>query len=119
MQGLTHILVARHSFLQREDSYTFTQIVKLIFRKHFKSSLTYCSPLILADLLRVTQQKTNNSGLSFFKNKVYDLFKKQREEMQSTKREIYNKISKFFPFDSPYYLYPTNERLISSMNFED
>jgi hypothetical protein len=78
---LTHILVSKHHFLQREDPATFTHICKLIFKKHFKSSLGYCSPLILADLLKVTQQRTGSSGLSVFKAKVFELFKRQRDEM--------------------------------------
>ena len=29
--------------------------------------------------------------------------------MKSTKREVYNKVSKYYPYDAPYYLHPTNE----------
>jgi len=35
IQALTHILVAKHTMLQREDPITYTKICKLIFKKHF------------------------------------------------------------------------------------
>lgn len=39
--------------------------------------------------------------------------------MQTTKRAIYNKISKFFPFDSPFYLFPNNQLLQDALIYED
>ena len=39
--------------------------------------------------------------------------------MQSSKRCNYDKISKFFPYDSPFYLYPMNELLLGSLVYED
>lgn len=67
----------------------------------------------------MTQKKHNNSGLSLFKAKVYDIFKKQREQMQSTKRETYDRVSRFFPYDAPFYLLPSNETLSKSLIYED
>ena len=54
IQGLTHILIAKHEALQRDDPVVFTQMCKLILKKHFKSSLSLASPLILADLVMLT-----------------------------------------------------------------
>ncbi len=102
---MSHIIVAKHALLQREDPITYTQICKLVFKKYFKSSLAYCSPLILSDLLRVAQNKGDRStGLHFFQRKLFELFKSQREQMQTSKRLVYDRISKFFPFDQPFYL---------------
>ena len=95
--------------LQREDPHLFTSVCMLIFKKHFKSSLIYCSPFILADLLKVT--RSSKTGLNVFKAKVQDLFKSQRRELQSTKYEIYNRVSKFLPYDQPYYLLPRNKQI--------
>ena len=39
--------------------------------------------------------------------------------MQSTKRETYDRVSHFFPFDSPYYLLPRNEAISRSLVYED
>ena len=39
--------------------------------------------------------------------------------MQSTKRQIYDKVSKFFPYDSPYFLFPNNARLDASLIYVD
>jgi hypothetical protein len=61
--------------LQRDDPVTFTQMCKLIFKKHFKSSLSLASPLILSDLVMLTQNRSSNSGLHVFSKKVFDLFK--------------------------------------------
>lgn len=49
------IIVTKHQYLQREDPCLYTEICKLVFKKYFKQSLIYCSPIILADLIRVTQ----------------------------------------------------------------
>lgn len=73
IQGLTQILAARHSMLQREDPHLFTQVCMLVFKKHFRSSLIYCSPVILGDLLRAT--KHSKTGLHVFKSKVNELFR--------------------------------------------
>jgi hypothetical protein len=52
--------------------------------------------------------RSGNSGLNVFKEKLGKLFKSQRDEMQTTKLEVYKKLSRFFPFDKPYYLFPIN-----------
>jgi hypothetical protein len=54
VQGLALVIINKHQFLQREDSGLFLEICKLVFKKYFKQSLIFCSPIILADLLRVT-----------------------------------------------------------------
>jgi hypothetical protein len=104
-------MVHKYRTLQTEDTQTFTKILRMIFKTHYKSSLIYCSPLILADLLKLCQQMSSKTDLSFIKTKVLEIYKLQRQEMQTTKIEIYNKISKFFPFDSPYYLLPRIQSL--------
>ena len=79
----------------------FTSICKIIFKKS-KASLHYISPYILADLLRLTM--TNKHGLGIFKNMVQHVFNIQGEEMKTSKRLVYQKVSKFLPFDTPIYL---------------
>jgi len=80
---------------------------KLIFKKHFKTSLSLASPLILADLVLLTQNTESNSGLHVFSKKVVDLFRHQKEDLKTSKRMIFEKISKYFPYDQPYYLMPS------------
>lgn len=87
----------------------------LVFKKYYRSSLIYCSPVILGDLLRAT--KHCKTGLQVFKGKVNELFRAQRRELQGTKHEIYARVSKFMPYDQPYYLLPANSILQTSIAY--
>jgi hypothetical protein len=94
----------------------FTTLCRFVFKKYFKS-LSYCSPLILSDLLKLTQ--SNKHGLGLFKSKVSDVFKLQNEELKTSKREVYNKVSKYMAYECPMYLYPCNKKFSESLLFED
>ena len=94
----------------------FVQLCKYVFKKHYKS-LTYCSPLILADLLKLSE--SNIYGLGVFKTRLHDIFRHQNEELKSSKRQIYNKVSKYMAYEYPMYLYPCNEKFTESLRYED
>ena len=87
-----------------------------MFKKYFKS-LTYCSPLILAELVKLTQ--SNKLGLGMFQAKVLEAFKNQNEELKSSKKEIYNKVLKVMAFECPLYIYPCSSRLSGTVLYED
>lgn len=110
------ILNCKVDCIQSNDPELFTTICKLIFKKHF-NSLIYCSPLILSDLLKLTE--SNKHGLGFFKPKLRELFKSQHEELKSSRRQIYNKVSKFMAYEVPVFVYPVSERFVGSLLYED
>lgn len=39
--------------------------------------------------------------------------------MQTSKLEVYLKLSRFFPYDSPYYLFPQNDLLLRSLVYDE
>ena len=47
------------------------------------------------------------------------LFKQQKEDLKTSKRLIFEKISKYYPFDQPYYLAPHQAVLTKSLRFDD
>ena len=91
-------MVNKVDLIKRNDDELFANICKLIFKKAL-SSLSYISPLVLYDLLKLT--KTNKYGLGLFTHKVKKIFDTQNEDMKSSKRLIYNKVSKFLPYETP------------------
>ncbi|CDW86819.1 UNKNOWN [Stylonychia lemnae] len=116
IQGLTLILNCKIDTIQSADPELFTTICKIIFKKHF-NSLIYCSPLILSDLLMLTE--SNKHGLGFFKSKLRALFKSQQEELKSSRRNIYNKVSKFMAYEVPVKIFPAGLRFQDILKYED
>jgi hypothetical protein len=47
------------------------------------------------------------------KAKLVHIFERQKFEMSHSKLEIYNKVSKYMPFDVPVYLYGLRDMLSS------
>jgi hypothetical protein len=74
VQGLALIMVTQYHAIKQHDDEIFNLICKILFKKNF-SSLTYCSPLILSDLLNVVN--TGQYNLHFFQRKVKEAFKQQ------------------------------------------
>lgn len=58
----------------RNDPELFKEFCKIVFKKYF-SSLIFTSPLILSDLVKLTE--SNKYGLGVFKQKLRSLFKNQ------------------------------------------
>jgi hypothetical protein len=67
------ILVKKHEVIYREDDQLYMQFVKIIFRVGV-NSLQYSSPIILHELLQLTE--TGYEGLGIFKDKVKQIFDK-------------------------------------------
>eukprot|EP00347_Sterkiella_histriomuscorum_P009398 403341366 len=116
IQGLTLILCSKIDQISQYDHDLFTQMCKHIFKKNF-SSLIYASPLILSDLVKLTE--SNKLGLGVFKTKLRELFKQQSEELKSSRRQVYNKVSKFMAYEVPITAYPVSERFQNLMIYED
>ena len=94
----------------------FVTLCRFVFSEHPKS-LSYCSPLILFDLLKLVE--SNKHGLGFFKAKVQKAFKYQNEKFKTSKKEVYNKVSKYMAYECPFYLYPCNEKFSEYLIYED
>lgn len=107
IQGLAMIISAKHELIYSNDIEIFKNFVKLVFKKGVKS-LTYCNPLILEDLLELTER--NEYGLGIFNDKLKQIFFKQNEIIKVKQREVYKKVNKYMPYEIPMFLILAKEK---------